>query len=374
MSSQHKGLASTLFATASAALLFLLLPIVVGWISDQFQLDEQQVGLIVSIYFGGFLITSVIAYFAFGKVKNLTAIQLGYFLLVPGLVLCGLATSTLPLSIGLAFCGIGSGLLYGTGVSIVSAHTESERAFGGMVATQQVIALALIYCLPVWIYPNYGYEACWLILASIVSITALSSTWISCVEVNENEPAVVNSSRTATLGIVSLLFHFCLLSAVWTFIERLGIERGFSSEDIALSLALSLAGGLAGALIAVTVGNRLGALLPHIVSAIAFIASFYFLALSSQWEAFLTSVIIFSAAWTYCLSYQMASIGNLSHRTAVLIPAVQGIGAMLGPPLGGWIIGQSGYTSLLLSAAVVIAISSLAFCYQSKDNGRIQNV
>ncbi|MDA7833570.1 MFS transporter [Pseudomonadales bacterium] len=346
MSSQHKGLASTLFATASAALLFLLLPIVVGWISDQFQLDEQQVGLIVSIYFGGFLITSVIAYFAFGKVKNLTAIQLGYFLLVPGLVLCGLATSTLPLSIGLAFCGIGSGLLYGTGVSIVSAHTESERAFGGMVATQQVIALALIYCLPVWIYPNYGYEACWLILASIVSITALSSTWISCVEVNENEPAVVNSSRTATLGIVSLLFHFCL----------------------------SLAGGLAGALIAVTVGNRLGALLPHIVSAIAFIASFYFLALSSQWEAFLTSVIIFSAAWAYCLSYQMASIGNLSHRTAVLIPAVQGIGAMLGPPLGGWIIGQSGYTSLLLSAAVVIAISSLAFCYQSKDNGRIQNV
>ena len=63
MSSQHKGLASKLFATASAALLFLLLPILVGWISDQFQLDEQQVGLIVSIYFGGFLITSVIAYF-----------------------------------------------------------------------------------------------------------------------------------------------------------------------------------------------------------------------------------------------------------------------------------------------------------------------
>lgn len=363
MGPPQKQLISTLLATASAALLFLLLPFVVGWISDQYNLDEQQAGLIVSIYFGGFLITSVAAYITYGKVRNLAAIQLGYILLVPGLVVCGLAPNTIFLSIGLALCGIGSGLLYGTGVSIVSAHPQSERAFGGMVATQQIIALALIYSLPVWIYPYYGYAACWLVLAVIVAITALSSRWIP----NDNgadQNILAGSSKTAAVGILSLLFHFCLLSAVWTFVERLGISKSFSRDDIALSLALSLAGGLIGALIAAAVGDRFGKNYPHLISATAFLAAFYFLALSTQWLYFLAAVILFSAAWTYCLSYQMASIGNLSHRMAVLIPGVQGVAAMLGPPIGGWVISQSGYTNLMISAAVVITLSSVAFCYQ----------
>ncbi|MEO2172921.1 MAG: MFS transporter [bacterium] len=369
MGSSQKGLFSTLLATASAALMFLLLPFVIGWISDQFHLDEQQAGLIVSIYFGGFLVTSVIAYFTYGKVTNLATMQLGYMLLVPGLVLCGLATSLVLLSVGLAICGIGSGLLYGTGVSIVSAHPESERAFGGMVATQQVLALALIYCLPVWVYPNYGYEACWLVLAVIVAITALSSPWVSYADEGADQHSQVGSSKSAVLGIVSLLFHFCLLSAVWAFVERLGVDRGFATQDIAISLALSLVGGLGGALIAAIIGDRFGKLYPHLVSAAAFLVAFYFLALSSEWVDFLLSVIVFSAAWTYCLSYQMASIGNLSHRMAVLIPGVQGIAAMLGPPLGGWIISQSGYTNMMISASLVIVISSIAFCYQPRGAG-----
>jgi hypothetical protein len=61
----------------------------------------------------------------------------------------------------------------------------------------------------------------------------------------------------------------------------------------------------------------------------------------------------------------MASVGNLSHQMAVLIPGVQGVAAMLGPPLGGWMISQSGYTGLMMGSGLVITLSSLAFCYQS---------
>jgi predicted MFS family arabinose efflux permease len=365
MNPQQKQLTATLLATASAALLFLLLPLIAGWISDRFQLDEQTAGLILSIYFGGFLLTSVLAYATYGKVRNLSTIQLGYLLLAPGFVLCGLATTTWLLSAGLALCGIGSGFLYGTGVSIVAEQTQSERAFGGMVATQQISALVLIYSLPVWVYPNYGYAACWFVLAAIVILTGFSSGWIAQDNDHRDPQPSVGAAKPATLGLVSLLFHFCMVSAVWTFVERLGIARGFSIEDIALSLALSLAGGLGGALIAAAVGDRFGTAYPHLVSAGAFLVAFYFLAQSAEWLNFLAAVILISAAWTYCLSYQMASVGNLSHQMAVLIPGVQGVAAMLGPPLGGWMISQSGYTGLMMGSGLVITLSSLAFCYQS---------
>ena len=359
-----ENLVAAFISSAAGALIFLLLPIIVGWLADRYVLNEQMVGSVVSIYFLGFLVTSVLAFIFFLRIDRQRILQMGYLMLVPGILSIGYVPSTSWLMLALCVCGLASGLLYGTGLSIVANTRQTEKNFGGMLATQQAFALVLIYCLPVWVLPAFGYEAVWTLLAAVVFLMSFSLVGyknVFAAKPSTGEPP----AKSIGLGLSYLFLHFCLLSAVWAFIERLGIKRGFESDDIALALALSLVGGFAGAIAAALLGNKLGRSLPHLLTTILFVTIFISFMADLGWSGFLTSVILFSVGWSYCLAYQMASIGNLSDRFAVLIPGVQGTAAMIAPLLGGWIITVVDYNGLMLTASVAVLLSGFGFMLQS---------
>ncbi len=367
------SLIAVFMSSSAGGLIFLILPLVVGLIAEHLHLDEQQVGVIISIYFTGFLVTSVLAFFFFGRFKHKSLVSTGYFLLVPGLLGCGFSSSTGLLLASLAVSGLGSGLLYGTSVSIISSSTESERNFGIMIAVQQATALLLFYSLPTWVFSTFGYLGCWITLASLIIAMSISSRWLNSVVVEKANSNSTQPTHAIVLSMASLLLHFCLMSAIWAFVERLGVSRGYSYEDIAVTLAVSTLGGFAGAVIAAAIGNRLGHSFPHVFSSILLLIIFYVLSATDSWMIFLMSVTLFSAAWSYCLAYQMASVGNLSDRYAVLIPGVQGIAAVAGPILGGVIIATGGYSGLLLATAVAVIMASLGFLYQRVESRLISN-
>lgn len=363
-----ENLIAAFIASAAGALIFLLLPIIVGWLADRYVLDEQMVGSVVSIYFLGFLVTSVLAFIFFFRIDRQRILQTGYLMLVPGMLSIGIVPSTSWLMLALCVCGLASGLLYGTGLSIVASSRNTEKNFGGMLATQQAFALVLIYCLPVWVLPAFGYEAVWTLLAAVIFLMSFSLVGYKNVSILKT-PTGKAPAKSLGLGLSCLFLHFCLLSAVWAFIERLGVRRGFESDDIALALALSLVGGFAGAIAAAVLGDKLGRRLPHILTTILFVTIFISFMANLGWSGFLTSVILFSVCWSYCLAYQLASIGKLSDRFAVLIPGVQGAAAMIAPLLGGWIITVVDYNGLMLSASVVVLITGFGFMRQAQGAG-----
>lgn len=361
-----ENLVAAFISSAAGALIFLLLPIIVGWLADRYVLNEQMVGSVVSIYFLGFLVTSVLAFIFFLRIDRHRILQMGYLMLVPGILSIGYVPSTSWLMLALCVCGLASGLLYGTGLSIVANTRHTEKSFGGMLATQQAFALVLIYSLPVWVLPAFGYEAVWTLLAAIVFLMSFSLVGYKNVFVAK-ESSGMPPVRSIGLGLSYLFLHFCLLSAVWAFIERLGVKRGFESDDIALALALSLIGGFTGAMAAVVLGDRLGRRVPHMLTTFLFITIFISFMVDLGWPGFLVPVVLFSTGWSYCLAYQMASIGDLSDRFAVLIPGVQGTAAMIAPLLGGWIITAVDYDGLMMTASVVVLLTGSGFMLLSEE-------
>ena len=324
-----------------------------------------MVGAVFGFYFFGFLVTSVLAFIFFGKIDRLKILRAGYLLLVPGILSVGSAPSLPWLMLALSMCGLASGLLYSTGLSIVSNSVNTQRNFGGMLATQQTVAMVLIYALPVWVLPNYGYQAVWTCLAATIALLALSLIGFENVS-KAHSTTQASPAKSIRLELSYLFFHFCLISAVWAFLERLGgrawIRRRKHSHRISAIAGRWGLGCTRGHFLR---GSRLGKRLPHALSTILLVGIFISFITSTDWLAFLSSVVLFSFGWSYCLAYQMASIGDLSDRYAVLIPGVQGSAAMIAPVLGGWIITTSGFNGLMLSAAAIVLVTGFGFVLSS---------
>lgn len=205
-------------------------------------------------------------------------------------------------------------------VCAVIHNFQCETDIEQLKAQLAPFALVLIYCLPVWVLPALGYKAVWTILSAITFLMYFSLIGYKH-STTTKHMAGSSPAGSVVKSLSYFFFHFCLLSAVWAFVERLGVKRGFAADDISLALALSLCGGLAGAIVATILGDRLGKKLPHLMTTVLFIGILLPLALELGWLGFLIAVVLFSFGWSYCLAYQMASIGELGDRFAVLFRA-----------------------------------------------------
>ena len=77
------------------------------------------------------------------------------------------------------------------------------------------------------------------------------------------------------------------------------------------------------------------------------------------------ATFLFVAAWNYVLAYQMAIISELDRdgRYAVLMPAAQALGAIVGPAVAGIVILGIGYGPLLWLASLSIGVAIFPFVY-----------
>ena len=337
--------------SACGAAVFLVLPMLVGQIIDYRGLDEGQAGLVASTYFATYLLSGASAFFWMNRVNWRVAGLVAYLLMVVGLLLAIFSNNQLTLSLCFAISGVGGGMLYALGVAVVSSTADADRNFAWVLVAQQIVAALLLLVIPPLVTPIWGLTGTLSVLAMVAAFLAISYRWIplSRPVASESFTGAQGDGSPVRWALFAMLLHFAALSALWAFVDRLATRNGLSEEAIGSGLAISMFAGLAGALLVTRMADRFGRKLPLWFAAAGFLAVCYGFQREFGWGQFTVLAAVLSFVWNFVLAYQMGIVAGLDNdgRYAVLIPAAQACGAMLGPAVGGWLITAAGYTELL---------------------------
>ena len=349
-----KSIVVAAMMSAAGAVVFLILPMLVGFFVDLLGFSEQQAGMLSSAYFAAYFLTGASAFLWVARVNLYRVAWAGYAVMVTGLALAAGAGGAWEMAAALALSGAGSGALFALGVAVIAQTRNQDRNFGWVLFAQQLAAAALLLLIPGWVVPAWGLSGG--LLAIAVVVAAMSATLLLIPGLpgpSQQKVEEIGSRESGSpgprLALVAMVLHFAALSALWAFVERIGAGNGLGSSQVGNALALSMLGGLAGALAVTLLGDRLGRRFPLWLAAAAFLVVAWGYSQHLAWGYFAAFAALLSFAWNFVLAYQMGIVTGLDAdgRYAVLIPAAQAGGAMAGPALGGLLVSAGGYTLLL---------------------------
>ncbi|WP_372831939.1 MFS transporter [Pontibacterium sp.] len=361
-------IAATSIISAAGAAIFLILPILLGGAAEHLQLQEEQVGLIASSYFVGFLLVCLSAVFWIRRFDWQYVSTTGFALLSGGLAGGAFVNQYEALLALMAISGVGAGILFGLAVCVLSDTNDPDRYFGIKLLAEQIVGAALLFLLPMYVTAQWGFPGLMLTVAAVLALLGTATVWLPKrgkrnVDASENTKAEASAIWPVWVALFALMIYFAGLSGLWAFVERIATQQGIDAVTIGKALSFGLLGGGLGAFAAALLGDRLGRLFPLVLSTGLLVAVIFIYSSAFDALLFAVSTFVLSGVWNYGLAYQMGIVVSLDQRgnLSVLISSFLSLGAIVGPALAGMLIGDQGYGSLFLFTAGAILIGLIMF-------------
>jgi hypothetical protein len=226
---------------------------------------------------------------------------------------------------------------------------------------------ALMFVVPQWVTPRWGYSGVAIIYAVLFAVGALVALNFNAVS---RVPHVVAVGRRngfrarPGFGLVGILVLFLGASGFWTFVERLGSASGLPAEFVGNALAGGLLAGMVACLLTGFFDERLGLRGPIVCSCALMLVAFGCLSHEVTPNNYLLNVLLFQFAWVYSGNIMSATVSvyDETGQYGPLIPAAMGIGAVAGPAFIGNLIAES-FSPLLVFGAATTLIAVLTFVW-----------
>ncbi|WOH36821.1 MFS transporter [Thalassotalea fonticola] len=365
-----KEVISTSIISALGALMFLLLPVIIGITTDNLNLSEQQSGLLVSFYFLGFLVACVLSPFITTKFDWKNVGYLGGLFMTTGLILIAFLPSYQLVLIFLSLIGLGSGTLFSLAIVILSKAENAERYFGIKIMFEQVLGALLLFIIPAFIVTSFGYQGSFLAISCTVILLGSASYGLPKTARITNKGIMkvadkTSSSLSCNIKLWIALFCLCLffgaLSTLWSFVERLAVTNKLAGDDIGLGLSLSVMGGAVGGFLAAYIGNKLNlkkSILLITPLILLIVWAFY---LQFTFVVFTLAAFSLSLCWNFSLAYQMKIVINQDESKASWLASFLAIGGIICPAVGGFLLGGAGWLGLFSAITFILIICSIGF-------------
>ncbi|OUR88976.1 hypothetical protein A9Q81_22640 [Gammaproteobacteria bacterium 42_54_T18] len=368
-----KEVISTSIISALGALMFLLLPVIIGTTTESLHLSEKQSGLLVSFYFLGFLAACMLSPFLTKKIVWRTIAYLGVSFMTLGLILISFYPEFQMVLLFLSIVGLGSGTLFSLAIVILSNTENAERYFGIKIIFEQVIGALLLFFIPAFIVVSFGFQGSFLAIAITVLLLGLASFGLPSYSSQANDSVILNNQLNKNeisssqfniklwIALLCLCFFFGALSTLWAFVERLAVDNKLSGDEIGLALSLSVMGGAVGGLLAAYIGNKLNlkkSILLITPLMLLIVWAFY---LQFAFIVFTLAAFSLSLCWNFSLAYQMKIVINQDESKASWLASFIAIGGIIFPALGGVLLGLSGWLGLFIAITFIIIICSIGF-------------
>lgn len=358
------------FASTIGGLPFNTLPILLGSMVDSLGFSVEQVGLLGSVCFAGYLLGTLAAVVLIDRL-NWRWLTLGCAV---GAGAAYWMSSWLPATAQLplwAVIGFFAALMTCLGMRIMGAMANKERALGIRLGIELSVVAAVLFALPSLVIAYFHYAGAALMLAAIILLLSLSAL------VLPRRQDFIGATVPVHAGSLLARFHlpapayaalgfFFLFGAgqigLWAFLERLGHGLSLKPTELGIVFAvLKLLGGAAALALAV-VGDRLGVRVPHVIVLAVLGAGLLLLGTAEGFVMYAAGAWIWEVGFTWGCVYQTAAIARLdsSGRSIMLIPGAFALSSMAGPALAGQLVGE-GFGALLWLAAGCAVIPVLAF-------------
>jgi MFS transporter, DHA1 family, inner membrane transport protein len=325
---------------------FLVMPMYVGALFEDYGFTNAQIGYLISIELGCAALASLTALFWLRQVNWRTVLLVFLFLLGAMNALSILTGGVYEkLLLIRAVAGFSAGAMMAVALAALGDTENQDRNFALGVMGQLGISGCLLLVLPYFI-TRWGAASIFTVFLIACAIAAPLIRWLPS---TGKAPVAKRITERRSLmplwGLAGSAAIFVGQAAVWAFIERMGSAAGLSPSTIGLALGSSVLAGIAGALAASWLADRKGRRIPMAIAMIGEVVCLLFLFGGYTTAIYFSVVIFYSVCWNFWLPYQMGVIAetDVSGRFVALITLSQAVGIAVGPALVGPMINQDNF-------------------------------
>jgi len=359
-----RSLAAAIWLGIVGSAVLLVLPVFVGALMEDRGFSSAQAGWIGSADLTGFALASIVAYRLIRRHTWIRIVLFGLTLIVAGDLISMFLTEFLPLFlVRLGLSGFGAGFVIAVAYTLLGDTKKPERNTGIYFSFNVLGGAAGLYLLP-HVVSFAGTPGMFLVLAvTAVSAIPVAILWLPREGAARHFAYKNSSSYSIYLVLAGIaLFNFGL-GGVWAFAERMGIDTGMHYVSVGRVLSVTYLVSMAGSAAAAWQADRFGYMGPYLAGMALMCIALILLLSTAGIGLFILAMALINFSWNYSLTYQFSAVFALdaSGRMAVFIILVQSIGLMFGPGVAGLLVGQSGYSEILLLGIVTAALSASLF-------------
>jgi predicted MFS family arabinose efflux permease len=344
---------------------FLLMPIYVGALVDHMQLSESQAGLLASLELLGSCIASVIATTWVRRLDwRVVALSAAIVLIVGNILSVLFSTGIAPLMALRVLTGFASGCLVSLACAGLGDTRLPDRNFAYGVVAQLLVSGALFIILPSCV-GALGVSAIYGLFALCGVIAFVGALLVPrCGAQHEPTAALKSTKHWRPLwGLAGGTAFFVANTAVWAYIERIGVASGLEGDFIGLVLGVGVFASVLGPLAAAWIGDRINRFWVMAVALAGELACLLFLKVGMSGLTFALIVLLYQVFWNLWVPYQMGLVAavDTTGRFTVLIPLFQAAGIALGPALAAVYLESAGYIVVNAIGAGFAVLALLLF-------------
>ena len=334
---------SLLILAVPGTLIFMLLPLFLGAVTETFDFSDRQIGFLASADLFGFTLCAGSAVFWIRRVNWRDALLAALLLLFAANLITILLSEFYSLTAIRFFCGFCGGTAYSICIAYYTDTSHPQRLLGMSLATQAVSASGLIYLITAFA-GGAGFTGLCYVLAG-ASLALLPAVIYVPLRGKERPKVSADGAlmgKSTILAILGTTIFWTSMFALWAYTERIGMSHGFESGFIGAVLGTSVGLGFIGALVAGYIEDRFGKTLPVLM-----IVAMHILVVVLLWLGKLPLIFIVAIGLLQFFSYNYScpvllgiiSTTDTTGRFSVLYNFALGFSAALGPALGGVIVG-----------------------------------
>ena len=357
-------LISAIYPVGPAAI--ILMPLIVGGLVDSYGFSEQQAGVIATGEGIGLVLGLLTAALWVRSVTWRLALLVGlttYAALNFGSPLVDGHAGILVLRFLSGFVGGG---VFAIVVAALGDNREPDRAFGIAQAVQGLVMGALFAWAPS-LMSDSGINSLFYLMAILALTTMIFVPQFPRRGVVDAAPVPSDSAGDPPssapillyLGLFGGFAYYLAVFGFWGFIERMGIRAGLEESTIGYALGISQLAAICGALLAAGAAQRFGRFLPLLIALVGQLWVLWVLVGQFSAWAFYAGACAYQGLYVMATSYQLGVIAHLDSKGKfiVVMTALQGLGAALGPSIAAALIDDGAYSGINAAAALTLTAS-----------------
>jgi predicted MFS family arabinose efflux permease len=359
-----RGKAVLMLAHVAGMIDLVALPVWVGALMQHYRLGPQQAGITVTLFLVGVVGASVLAAPRFTRLPHraVAGIGFGFAALMFGVAsrqpVAPESAAVLALLHALAGVGVGCGLSVTHGAIGRSANPHRLFAFAGLALG--LFAVVFFGAVPPLLAAT-GAGSLFVVFGGLMALAAgaASVAFPASPAASAQAAPVAPLPPTAWFAIAAVVCLTLTQATVFSFVERIGVERGFGVDRVngvlvAVGLVNLLPAMLAAGLERRWRAQTVGLFAPLVQAALALVICN---ATSFAPYAAAASVYVFVVIFTHTFLFGLIARLDTSGRAVALTPAMLMVGSAIGPALGGALVQGFGPGALGLAAVVIAAIA-----------------
>ncbi len=361
------GRAALMVAHCAGMVDLVALPVWVGTLIAHYGLDPQQAGGLATLFLVGAVASSLFFAPRLQRLHARRAATLGF--LVAGAAFIGVAFTAAYAAMALlhVVAGVGAACALSFTHGTIARSQRPHRLFALVGIALGLFAVVFLGATPKLVAAAGG-PVLFMVFGGVMLVAALVCAALFPLppQADARQAGGPSTGRIGTavwFGALGISCMTVVQAMVFSFLERIGADRGFGLEAVTgVLIALGIV-NLFPAALAAALEQRVQA--RHVVLAGPMVQAALALTIaqSTTFAPYAGAAAFFAAVMIFTHTYAFGLIARLdpSGRVLAATPAMLMVGSAIGPVLGGTLVKFQGYGSLGLAAAAMACIAVACF-------------